>query len=92
MTETGPRACAVRLAPDEEAARWQAAKQLRQQRPAWLVIWLARTGQFRAYPLFRARPGIVLTAPTTRELAAQMDHAEQNAPRPRARSRQMDAT
>ena len=52
----------------------------------------ARTGQFRAYPLFRARPGSVLTAPTTRELAAQMDHAEQNAPRPRARSRQMDAT
>jgi hypothetical protein len=90
MTETGPQASPAPLTPDDETARWQDAKQLRQQRPAWLVIWLAQTGQFRAYPLFRARPRTVLTAPTTGELAAQRDHAEQAASRPRARSRQLD--
>jgi hypothetical protein len=89
MTETGPQASPAPRTPDEEAARWQDAKQLRQQRPAWLVIWLARIGQFRAYPLFRARPGTVLSAATTGELAAQMDHAEQAAARPRALSAPM---
>ena len=92
MTEIGPQASPAPLTPDEEAARWQDAKQLRQQRPAWLVIWLARTGQFRAYPLFRARPGTALIAPTSSELAAQIDQAEHAAARPRARSRQRDGS
>jgi len=54
MTPAQPHASTVALTPDEDAARWQAAKQLRQQRPGWVVIWLARTGQYRAYPLFKA--------------------------------------
>lgn len=42
--------------PDDEAC-WQAAKQIREERPHWVVIWLARTGQFKAYPKFRASSG-----------------------------------
>jgi hypothetical protein len=91
MTPAQPHASTVPLTPDEDAARWQAAKQLRQQRPGWVVIWLARTGQFRAYPLFTARPGTTLAAKTPEELGTLMDHAEQAARRPKARSRRMDS-
>jgi hypothetical protein len=73
----------------DDAACWQAAKQLRAQHPGWVIIWLARIRRYRARPLFRAPRDTVLTAQTTEELAAQMDRAEQAARRPRTRSRQM---
>ena len=27
----------------DDGARWQAARQLRAEHPAWLIIWVART-------------------------------------------------
>jgi hypothetical protein len=79
-------------APDDDAARWQAAAQLRSQNPGWLIVWLARIGQFRAYPLISARRGTALTAPTTDELAMQIHQAVQAAHTTRdARLRPIDA-
>ncbi len=42
----------------DDAACWQAAKQLRARYPRWLVIWVARTRQFRAWPLAAVRAGM----------------------------------
>ncbi len=46
----------------DDAARMQAAKQLRVAHPKWLVIWVARTQRFHAYLLASSRA-------ETRELA-----------------------
>jgi hypothetical protein len=70
------------LARDEDAACWQAAKQIREEHPRWVVIWLARIGQFRAYPKFAAPRGTAPTAKTPGELTAQMEHVEHTARRP----------
>ena len=75
--------------PPDDTARWQVAKKLRDQHPGWVIIWLASISRYRARPLFRTARETVLTAQTAEELAAQMDHTEQAARRPRARLRQM---
>jgi len=74
-------------APDDEAAGWQAAKQLRSEHPKWLVIWVARTRRYHAYPLsgFRADTGLTDTQPAG--LAAQIEQAERVAASRRARPR-----
>jgi hypothetical protein len=64
--------------PDDEAC-WQAARQIREERPRSLVIWLVRTGQFRAYPKFAAPRGTAPSAKTPAELTAQMEQIEQAA-------------
>jgi hypothetical protein len=69
----------------DDTARWQAAKQLRQDHPGWIVIWLSQIGQYRAYPKFRAPRGTAPTALTTEQLAAQMNQIERTARRPRPR-------
>jgi hypothetical protein len=85
----GTHAPAVRpvISPDSgaenEAAAWQAAAQIRKERPGWVVIWLARKGEFRARPLFRAPPDTVAIGTTPEELKAQMDNIEQAAGRPK---------
>jgi hypothetical protein len=73
---------------DDDAARWRAAKQLRQDYPGWIVIWIARTGQYRAYPRFRAPRGTAPTAQTPEQLAVQIEQVEQSTRRPRSRSQQ----
>jgi hypothetical protein len=75
------------LAADDDAARRQAAAQIRDQRPGWIVIWAAPMGRYRAYPLFRAPRDTCLTAQTLTEMIAQMDQVEQTARRPGGRSR-----
>jgi hypothetical protein len=67
---------------ENEAARWEAAARVRQERPGWVVIWLERKGEFRARPLFRAPPNTVATGGTPEELTVQMDEIEQSAGRP----------
>lgn len=56
---------------DDEAGRWRNAARLRRERPAWVVIWLANAGCYRAYPLFRAPRGTALTAATPEQLPAR---------------------
>ena len=58
---------------------------------AALVIWVTQARQFRAYPLFRAPRGTVLTAAAPDELAAQMDRIQPTARSPQAKSPGMDA-
>jgi hypothetical protein len=74
------------LSTDKEAACWQAAKKIREERPGWVVIWIARTGQFKAYPKFAAPRGTAPTAQTADQLIAQMEQVEQAARRQRGRS------
>ncbi len=72
VTGSGP-------ARDDDADRWREAARLRRDYLGWVVIWLARIGQFRAYPLVQARHGAALTATTPGDLAAQISQAEQAA-------------
>ncbi len=76
----------------DDAARWQAAKQLRSDHPKWLVIWVARTQRFYAYLLAATSAGasgLVDTEPAG--LAAQMQQAERAAASRRARPRRAPA-
>ena len=68
------------LSNDE--ACWEAAKRIREERPGWVVIWLARANQFKAYPKFRAPRGTAPAARTPEDLAAQMEEIEQAGCRP----------
>jgi hypothetical protein len=71
----------------DDAARWQAAKQLRAEHPGWLVIWVARTQRYHAYLLASSRAeasGLTDTEPA--ELAAQMQQVERAAASQRPRS------
>jgi hypothetical protein len=66
---------------------WQTAVQIRQERPIWVVIWLARERRYRAYPKFRPPAGMISANGSTREeLLADMDRIEVAANRPRGRS------
>ena len=87
MSDVQPPGDAL-LPADDDAAHWQAAKRIREERPGWVVIWLARSSQFKAYPKFRAPRGTALAARTPEDLAAQMEQIEQAARRPRSRSGQ----
>jgi hypothetical protein len=71
------------LAPEDDAARWSAAGRLRHEYPGWLVLWLARLGQFRAYRVSgRPRRPVTLTAADPAALAAQITAAEKVPGRP----------
>lgn len=67
-----------RESPDD-VQRWREAARLRHEHPGWIVLWLARIGQYRAYRL-RGRRDTVLTAPTPVDLVAQIGQSEQEAP------------
>jgi hypothetical protein len=63
-----------------DAARWQAAKQLRAEHPRWLVIWVACTQRYHAYLLAASRAGASeLTDTEAAGLAAQMQQAQRAA-------------
>jgi hypothetical protein len=70
---------------DDEAACWEAAKQVRRDHPGWVVIWSARKGEYQARPTFRAPRGTVARAAIPEELTAQMDPIGQAARRRPAR-------
>jgi hypothetical protein len=58
-----------------EAERWREVARLRNEHPDYVIIWLAPTGQFRAYPLKNARRADTLTAVTAADLAEQISRA-----------------
>ena len=77
---------AVNRAPGEtggDAACWREAARLRREHRAWVVIWLARAGCYRAYKRMPgARRDTALSARTADEMAGQIRRAEQAAARP----------
>ncbi len=58
-----------------EAERWLEVARLRNEHPDYVIIWLAPTRQFRAYPLKNARRADALTAVTAADLAEQISRA-----------------
>jgi hypothetical protein len=58
-----------------EAERWLEVVRLRNEHPDYVIIWLAPTRQFRAYPLNNARRADALTAVTAADLAEQISRA-----------------
>jgi hypothetical protein len=58
-----------------EAERWLDVARLRNEHPDYVIIWLAPTRQFRAYPLKNARRADALTAVTATDLAEQISRA-----------------
>jgi len=71
----------------DDAARWRDAARLRAEHSGWVIVWLARTGQFRAYKrLAGARRDTSLTAATADALATKITAAEQAATHPARRA------
>jgi hypothetical protein len=62
-------------AAGNDAERWREVARLRNEHPDYVIIWLARTRQFRAYPLTQTRRAGALTAATAAELANQISQA-----------------
>jgi hypothetical protein len=60
-----------------DAERWREVARLRNEHPDYVIIWLAPTRQFRAYPLKQARRAAALTAATAADLADQISRAHQ---------------
>jgi hypothetical protein len=58
-----------------DADRWREAARLRDERPGWVIIWLARTREYRAYQDSQSRRATALTAATAADLAAQIRQA-----------------
>jgi hypothetical protein len=82
---TGHHAESLAGACGDDPARWAAAAQIRRKHAGWVVIWVARKGQYQARPLFRAPPGTVAIGATPEELTARMHAIRQAAlRRPRA--------
>jgi hypothetical protein len=76
----------------DDAARRQAAKQLRAEHPKWLVIWVPRTQRFHACLLASSRAeASKLTGTDPAGLAAQMQQAERDAASRRAAPRRSPA-
>jgi hypothetical protein len=63
--------------PADDAACWQQAARLRHRFRGWIIIWLSRDRQFRAYRRMPgARRDTALTASTADEMAALITHTE----------------
>jgi hypothetical protein len=64
-----------------DAARQEAAAQIRRDHPDWVVIWSALSGEFPARPLFPAPRDTVATGTTPGQLTARMNAIRRAAPR-----------
>jgi hypothetical protein len=58
-----------------DAEQWREAVRLRDECLGWVIIWLARTREYRAYQDSQSRRAAALTAATVEDLAAQIRQA-----------------
>jgi hypothetical protein len=65
---------------NDDAARWEAAAQVRQDHPRWVVIWVARKNQYQARPTFPAPAGTVVIGVTPEALVAEIVRFEKRRP------------
>lgn len=70
----------VNTVGEEDAEQWRGAARLRDERPGWVMIWLARTREYRAYEDSQSRRAAALTAATAADLAAQIRQATPGPP------------
>jgi len=82
-----PPPAGIKAVAHDDTVCLQAAKRLRSDHPRWVIIWVARTRLYHAYPLFRARRGVNVTAAEPADLVTQMNDVEQANPSSRRRSR-----
>jgi hypothetical protein len=87
VSDAPPAAGNDDAAHDGDAARVQTAKRLRGDHPRWVIIWAAPTRRYCAYPLFRTRRDLKVSAAEPADLVAQIHSVEQAAPSSRPRSR-----
>jgi hypothetical protein len=87
VSDVPPPAGLDTVAHDDDTGCLQAAKRLRSDHPRWVIIWVARTRLYHAYPLFRTRRGINVKAADPADLVTQMSDVEQASPSSRRRSR-----
>ena len=73
MSQAAP--CGGDMAYDD-ADCWKEAARLRREHPGWVVIWLGRTREYRAYRLSQARRDIALAAQAPEDLDAKIRQAE----------------
>jgi hypothetical protein len=67
---------------DSDAGHWRKTKRLRGKHRAWVIIWLARAGCYRAYRRMPgARRDTALSAATAHEMASRIRRAERAAAR-----------
>jgi hypothetical protein len=64
-----------------DAARREAAAQIRRDHPDWVVIWSPLSGEFQARPLFPAPRDTVATGLTPGQLTTRMQAIRPAAPR-----------
>jgi hypothetical protein len=64
-------------ARSDDMAFLQTAKELRNEHPQWVIIWVSETSQYHAYPLFRTRRDISVRAAEPADLIAQLSKFEQ---------------
>jgi hypothetical protein len=84
LSPADPAASAVLPAPaslasepgDDDADRWREAIRLRKEHPGWIVLWLDRLQQYRAYPLVQNRHRKIMTAPDPADLATLIQQAD----------------
>ncbi len=55
----------------------QAAREIEQQQPDWMVLYGTYSHEYVAFPLFPAPPGTILTAAYPPALIARMQYTEQ---------------
>jgi hypothetical protein len=67
----------------DETEHWREAARLREEHAGWVVVWLARDRQYKAYKRMPgARRDTALAASTAADLSAQITDAEQAAGAP----------
>jgi hypothetical protein len=59
------------------------AARIQRANPPWLILWGTYSRLYWAFPLFRTRPGTIISASTPQELTQRMRHAELHSRTPR---------
>jgi hypothetical protein len=76
MSDVSPPADLAAAVAADDMAALQTAKRLRSDHPRWVIIWVARTCQYHAYPLFRTRRDIRVRAAEPADLVARLNDIE----------------
>ncbi len=74
ITHPGPEA---HQAVPSDADAWAIAEDINRQHEHWLVMWGTYSQEYVAYPLFRSRQRVIVTAGHPTDLLTRMQQTEQ---------------